>query len=236
MEIVKKPTAEQPEPYDEQFQPTVTPPAPTPSQFDDQILMRGPDGKPAVDLGLVDPEGADYLRGLYQFLAWAAFSIKEFARTCPNLFLLNPELEKTLDQIATIGYQSCDTGAQVCRGLWNWNFSRVIVNRQLESFMHPDETKLFDRLFKEWYEKFYRPVQSGEKQFDPEALKSWVQSQPEVADPAGFISLCERRLAQEQLATQSAWNPVEALSTHRPLGERQKTTTDLHYVFRKRPG
>jgi len=210
-----------------------------PEEQQDGIRMVDPNsGQPLrSELDQVDlPPMNDYLRAIYQLLVWGATSFQGLARSTPALTSLNPDIERTVDQIATLGYQVTNGAAEASRALWNWPYSRVIINKQLEHWIHPQEWSLFDTLYMEWYKEFVEPVEAGVAQPDSKKLLDWVKAKEDIADPQAFLELCANRLRMERAAQKSAWSPTELLSLQRPTGERQKTTTGLERVFRRKPG
>lgn len=212
---------------------------PEPQPLTDGIQIHDPNtGQPVTsELDQIDlPPMNDWLRAIYQMLLWGATSLQALAKTTPAVAALNPEVEKTIDQIATVGYQITNSAAEVSRGLWNWPFARVIINRQIETFVHPREVEMFDNYYKEWYETLMLPVEQGLQQLDKNKMVEWVKSKEDIADPQMFLTLCINRLRMERIAEKSAWSPTDMLSMSRPVGERQKTTTGLERVFRKKPG
>jgi len=223
--------------------PSFAGPQPQQPQFDDGIYMKDPNTGQMMktELDQVDMEylGGDPLRALYQGLVWAAESFKSLARTTPALAALSPGTESIIDQVATIGYQVTNAGAELTRGLWNWPFTRVVVNQSMEQFIHPEETATFNRLYADWYKEIIAPVEAGQAEYKAEVVKDWVLGHDkEIADPKGFVQLCSQRYAMEKVAAKSAWSPTDILSTDRSQirGVRQKTTTGLESVFRKKPG
>lgn len=211
--------------------------------YDDGIQMRDPNTGQVMtseieEAGLqMEYLGGDPLRAVYQGLVWAAESFKRLAMTTPALAGLSPATEGLIDQIATIGYQVTNAGAELSRGLWNWPFTRVIINQSMEQVIHPEEWGTFNKLYREWHENIIAPVESGQAKYDPEKIKSWIGSHSsEIADPGGFIRLCSQRYAMERVAAKSAWTPTDVLATSKPVGMRQTTTTGLESVFKKKPG
>lgn len=225
------------------IRPSFAGPQPQQPQFDDGIYMKDPNTGQTMrtELDQVDMEylGGDPLRALYQGLVWAAESFKSLARTTPALAALSPGTESIIDQVATLGYQVTNAGAELARGLWNWPFTRVVVNQSMEQFIHPEETATFNRLYADWYKDIIAPVETGQAEYKPEKVKDWVLGHDkEIADPKGFVKLCSQRYAMEKVAAKSAWSPTDILSVDRSAirGVRQKTTTGLESVFRKKPG
>lgn len=232
--------------------PMVRPPSPQPSpsvmtsfpplqepEYDDNIRIRDPrTGQPLPSaLDTIDlPPMNDWMRAVYQALYFGAETCKNLARMTPAVAALGSQYAVALDTIATISYQITNTSAEVARALYNWDFSRVILNQQIEKFVHPEESSLFDKLYAEWYMTFIVPVESGQAEYNEKALKEWVTSQKEIEDPRGFVELAAKRLTMERIAAQSAWMPTDMLKTTRPIERRQKTTTDLYRVFKKTSG
>ncbi len=248
MEIVRKPRAEepirkpfQPEPEKAPEEVEVKDVSPEQAQYRDIRMIDPNTGEPIrTELDQIDlPPAGDYLQGIYELLVWASSSIVALVKMTPGLMRLNPELEKNLDQFATIAYQVTDTGAQVVRGLWNWPFARVLINQQVERLLHPAEVEMFDRLYTEWYQLFIHPTETGVQPPGQEKLVEWLKSKrDEIADPEGFLRLCINRYRMERAAAESAWAPTKMLQLTRPGGgaERKTTTTGLERVFRRRPG
>ena len=125
----------------------------------------------------------------------------------------------------------------MCRGLWNWPFTRVVLNQQLEMFIRPEERRQFDRLYQDYFDNIIVPVESGQREYNPEFVKGWIgQHTDEIADPRGFLKLCSERYTMEKIAAKHMMTPTEMLSRTMPIGERKKTTTGLESVFRRKPG
>jgi len=213
------------------------------TEFDDGIWVRDPNTgqlmKSELDEATVDIDslGGDPLRAIYQTLVWAAESLKKLAQTTPALAGLSPEIEKTIDGVATLGYQVTNTGAQLARGLWSWPFTRVIINENLEQFIHPEAWGIFNRLYGDWYKELVMPVEQGQAKYDPNKITEWVgKHKDEIADPKAFVGLCSQRYTMEKIASKSAWMPTMVLETTRPVGIRGTTTTGLESVFKKKPG
>lgn len=215
-------------------------PVPQMREFNDGVRMIDPNtGRPIeTELDQLDlPPGNDWVRAIYQVFAWAAGSFVTFARTTPSLAALSPDMEKTMDQVCTVGYQVTNAGAELSRGLWNWPMSRVNINKQLESVFYPEETKMFDRLFVEWYNDLVGPVEAGIEPYNKDKVRDWLKSKPEIADPQGFQALATARLRTERAAEKSMWTPTDMFKMSMPGGERRMSREgmDIRKVFRK-PG
>jgi hypothetical protein len=212
------------------------------TNFDDGIRQRDPKTGEVLTTELdqinFDALGqGDPLRALYQFLAWSAESFKSLAKTTPAVAALSPGAEQLLDQVAYWGYQTTNTGAELCRGLWNWPFTRVILNSQMDTLLHPAERATFDRLYRNWFDEVIAPIELGQAEYNPEHVKSWMSKHTdEIAKPGEFLKLCSDRYSSEKIAAKHAWTPTDLLSRQLPLGERKTTTTGLESVFRHRPG
>jgi hypothetical protein len=212
------------------------------TDYDDGIRQRDPQTGEllATELDMVDFTSigqGDPLRALYQGLVWAAETFQRLAKTTPAIAAMGPETEKVLDQVAYWGYQVTNTGAEVCRGLWSWPFTRVIINQQFDQIFHPEEKAVFDRLYRGWYDDVVAPVEAGTAQYDPEKVKAWVaRHSDEIAKPGEFVKLCSDRYMSEKIAAKHAWSPTDVLTMARPVGERRTTTTGMESIFRKKPG
>lgn len=216
--------------------------APPEQEFDDGIRQRDPHTGAVMETELdqVNFElltQGDPLRALYQGLVWAAESFKSLAKTTPAVAALSPGAEQALDQVAYWGYQVTNTGAELCRGLWNWPFTRVILNQQFDTLLHPEEKATFDRLYRNWFDEVIAPIELGQAKYDPERVKGWMgKHTDEIAKPGEFLKLCSERYTAEKIAAKHAWTPTDVLSRQMPLGERKTTTTGLESVFRRKPG
>lgn len=214
-------------------------PQPQPREWDDGIRAVDPNtGQPMkTELDEIPlPPGNDWLRAIYEVLLWATNSFVGFAKTTPHLAALNPELEQTIDQVCTIGYQVTNAGAELSRGLWNWPTSRVGINKQIESLLFPEESRMFETLFIEWYRDIVEPIEAGTEQANPKKEVEWVKAHPEIADPRGFLVLARSKYRMEKVAAASMWTPTDMFKLTQPGGTRQTSTTNIHTVFRKRLG